>query len=174
MRNECYKSDRPYARLVTDYGAENPLLMDYYGFSEEVNGLSIVIKLVLIISQLYQVTFKSRGDSTVSQQVVSALNAVCSSSSSSIPSESSFRQALTHGPAQSLSDADRMEEVSPGQDSIMEYSCPLSSCSGKNATFQLSKSPLTAVWIPKRSGHWEKQWSHCGSSSKLHSVVNSS
>jgi hypothetical protein len=48
MRKECYES-RPYARLVTDYGAENPLLMDYYGFSEEVNNLSIVIKLVLII-----------------------------------------------------------------------------------------------------------------------------
>jgi hypothetical protein len=28
--------------LVTDYGAENPLLMDYYGFPEEVNNIYIL------------------------------------------------------------------------------------------------------------------------------------
>lgn len=43
--------------LVADYGAENPLLMDYYGFPRE----------------LYQVKFKSRGDSGVAQEVVQAL-----------------------------------------------------------------------------------------------------
>ncbi|CAG8599505.1 6484_t:CDS:10 [Acaulospora colombiana] len=42
---------------VSDYGAENPLLMDYYGFPRE----------------LYQVKFKSRGDSSVAQDVVQAL-----------------------------------------------------------------------------------------------------
>ncbi|KAI0637115.1 Extradiol ring-cleavage dioxygenase class III enzyme subunit B [Trametes polyzona] len=41
-------------RLVTDYGDENPLLMDYYGFQPE----------------LYQLKFKSRGDSALSQRVV--------------------------------------------------------------------------------------------------------
>ncbi|KAF5373130.1 hypothetical protein D9758_001697 [Tetrapyrgos nigripes] len=41
-------------RLVTDYGDENPLLMDYYGFPPE----------------LYKLKFKSRGDSAVSQRVV--------------------------------------------------------------------------------------------------------
>ncbi|RXW24899.1 hypothetical protein EST38_g956 [Candolleomyces aberdarensis] len=40
-------------RLVSDY-AENPLLMDYYGFPPE----------------LYQLKFKSRGDSVLSQRVV--------------------------------------------------------------------------------------------------------
>ncbi|KAJ2931446.1 hypothetical protein H1R20_g5698, partial [Candolleomyces eurysporus] len=40
-------------RLVSDY-AENPLLMDYYGFPPE----------------LYQLKFKSRGDSALSQRVV--------------------------------------------------------------------------------------------------------
>ncbi|KAJ7750606.1 Extradiol aromatic ring-opening dioxygenase [Mycena metata] len=41
-------------RLVTDYGDENPLLMDYYGFQPE----------------LYQLKFKSRGDSALSRRVV--------------------------------------------------------------------------------------------------------
>ncbi|KAI0670526.1 Extradiol ring-cleavage dioxygenase class III enzyme subunit B [Trametes maxima] len=41
-------------RLVTDYGDENPLLMDYYGFQPA----------------LYQLKFKSRGDSTLSKRVV--------------------------------------------------------------------------------------------------------
>ncbi|KAF8163133.1 Extradiol ring-cleavage dioxygenase, class III enzyme, subunit B [Crassisporium funariophilum] len=40
-------------RLVTDY-AENPLLMDYYGFPQE----------------LYQLKFKSKGDSGLAQRVV--------------------------------------------------------------------------------------------------------
>ncbi|KAJ7756848.1 Extradiol ring-cleavage dioxygenase, class III enzyme, subunit B [Mycena maculata] len=41
-------------RLVTDYGAENPLLFDYYGFPPE----------------LYALKFKSKGDSVLSQRVV--------------------------------------------------------------------------------------------------------
>ncbi|OSD01661.1 Extradiol aromatic ring-opening dioxygenase [Trametes coccinea BRFM310] len=41
-------------RLVTDYGDENPLLMDYFGFQPA----------------LYQLKFKSRGDSALSQRVV--------------------------------------------------------------------------------------------------------
>ncbi|KAJ7582588.1 Extradiol ring-cleavage dioxygenase class III enzyme subunit B [Mycena floridula] len=49
---ETYKE-----RLVTDYGDENPLLYDYYGFDRE----------------LYQLKFKSRGDSALSNRVVEAL-----------------------------------------------------------------------------------------------------
>ncbi|KAL1707444.1 Extradiol ring-cleavage dioxygenase, class III enzyme, subunit B [Schizophyllum commune] len=41
-------------RLVTDYGDENPLLMDYYGFQPE----------------LYELKFKSRGDSTLAARIV--------------------------------------------------------------------------------------------------------
>lgn len=41
-------------RLVTDYGEENPLYYDYYGFQPD----------------LYRLQFKSRGDSAVSQRVV--------------------------------------------------------------------------------------------------------
>jgi len=41
-------------RLVTDYGDENPLLMDYYGFQPE----------------LYELKFKSRGDSSLSERIV--------------------------------------------------------------------------------------------------------
>jgi len=41
-------------RVVTDYGDENPLLMDYFGFTPE----------------LYQVQFKSRGDSALSRKIV--------------------------------------------------------------------------------------------------------
>ncbi|KAI0781087.1 Extradiol ring-cleavage dioxygenase, class III enzyme, subunit B, partial [Trametes elegans] len=41
-------------RLVTDYGDENPLLMDYFGFQPA----------------LYELKFKSRGDSALSQRVV--------------------------------------------------------------------------------------------------------
>ena len=39
---------------MTDYGEENPLYYDYYGFQPE----------------LYRLKFKSRGDSAVSQRVV--------------------------------------------------------------------------------------------------------
>ena len=39
---------------MTDYGDENPLLMDYFGFQRS----------------LYQLKFKSRGDSALSQRVV--------------------------------------------------------------------------------------------------------
>ncbi|KAH9854082.1 Extradiol ring-cleavage dioxygenase class III enzyme subunit B [Lenzites betulinus] len=41
-------------RLVTDYGDENPLLMDYFGFQPA----------------LYKLKFKSRGNSALSQRVV--------------------------------------------------------------------------------------------------------
>ncbi|KAG8999258.1 hypothetical protein FRB94_006346 [Tulasnella sp. JGI-2019a] len=43
--------------LVTDYGNDNPLLYDYYGFEKE----------------LYQVSFKSHGDSATSKRVVDLL-----------------------------------------------------------------------------------------------------
>ncbi|KAG6874302.1 hypothetical protein C0995_001527 [Termitomyces sp. Mi166 len=41
-------------RLVTDYGDENPLLMDYYGFQPS----------------MYRLKFKSKGDSKLSQRIV--------------------------------------------------------------------------------------------------------
>ncbi|KAG6909839.1 hypothetical protein DXG01_015112 [Tephrocybe rancida] len=41
-------------RLVTDYGDENPLLMDYFGFQPS----------------MYQLKFKSRGDANLSQRIV--------------------------------------------------------------------------------------------------------
>jgi aromatic ring-opening dioxygenase catalytic subunit (LigB family) len=41
-------------QLVTDYGDENPLLMDYYNFDPE----------------LYKLKFSSRGDTTLSKRVV--------------------------------------------------------------------------------------------------------
>ncbi|KAI0316783.1 Extradiol ring-cleavage dioxygenase, class III enzyme, subunit B [Amylostereum chailletii] len=41
-------------RLVTDYGDQNPLLMDYFGFDPE----------------MYELEFNSRGDSALSQRVV--------------------------------------------------------------------------------------------------------
>lgn len=40
--------------IVSDYGEENPLFYDYYGFQPE----------------MYRLKFKSRGDSVVSQRVV--------------------------------------------------------------------------------------------------------
>lgn len=43
-----------HERLVTDYGAENPLLYDYFGLSPE----------------LYKPQFKSRGDSALAERVV--------------------------------------------------------------------------------------------------------
>ncbi|KAL0947348.1 hypothetical protein HGRIS_013465 [Hohenbuehelia grisea] len=42
-------------RLVTDYGIENPLLMDYFGFSDD----------------MYKLKFTSRGDTLLAQRVVS-------------------------------------------------------------------------------------------------------
>jgi len=41
-------------RLVTDYGDENPLLMDYFGFPPD----------------LYQLKFKSKGDSTLVRRII--------------------------------------------------------------------------------------------------------
>lgn len=49
-------------RLVTDYGDENPLLMDYFGFQPE----------------LYQLKFKSRGDASLAQHIVDMYKEVCS------------------------------------------------------------------------------------------------
>lgn len=43
--------------LVTDYGEQNPLLFDYYGFPEE----------------LYDLKFESKGDSSVTGEVLAAL-----------------------------------------------------------------------------------------------------
>jgi aromatic ring-opening dioxygenase catalytic subunit (LigB family) len=45
---------------VTDYGEENPLLMDYYGFTRE----------------FYELKFSSRGDAQLSQRVVELFNQV--------------------------------------------------------------------------------------------------
>jgi aromatic ring-opening dioxygenase catalytic subunit (LigB family) len=39
---------------VSDYGDENPLLMDYFGFQRE----------------MYELKFKSRGDAALSKRVV--------------------------------------------------------------------------------------------------------
>ena len=50
--------------IVTDYGDENPLLMDYYGFPLE----------------MYQLTFKSRGDSRLSDRIVQLYKEVSSTS----------------------------------------------------------------------------------------------
>jgi aromatic ring-opening dioxygenase catalytic subunit (LigB family) len=46
--------------IVTDYGDNNPLLMDYFGFPRE----------------LYQVRFESRGDATLSQKIVNMFKKV--------------------------------------------------------------------------------------------------
>jgi aromatic ring-opening dioxygenase catalytic subunit (LigB family) len=40
--------------VVTDYGDENPLLMDYFGFPPE----------------LYELKFKSKGDSALTRRVI--------------------------------------------------------------------------------------------------------
>lgn len=45
---------------VADYGDENPLFYDYYGFQ----------------SAMYNIKFKSRGDSAVAQRVVELLKSV--------------------------------------------------------------------------------------------------
>jgi aromatic ring-opening dioxygenase catalytic subunit (LigB family) len=57
--------------IVTDYGDENPLLMDYYGMSPE----------------LYKLQFSSRGDATLSRRVVELFHQVLylSLSSPSLP-----------------------------------------------------------------------------------------
>lgn len=49
-----YKLSSNSERPVTDYGDENPLLYDYFGFSPE----------------LYKLKFKSRGDAELSQRIV--------------------------------------------------------------------------------------------------------
>ena len=51
---------------VTDYGDENPLLMDYFNFDPE----------------LYKVKFSSRGDTTLSKRVVELFQNVCTPAAS--------------------------------------------------------------------------------------------
>jgi len=50
--------DTDGARLVTDYGDENPLYFDYYGFPED----------------FYKIKFKSRGDSHLANRIVGLYN----------------------------------------------------------------------------------------------------
>jgi aromatic ring-opening dioxygenase catalytic subunit (LigB family) len=49
-----------FRNIVTDYGEENPLLMDYYNFSQE----------------FYKLKFSSRGDARLSQRVVELFDQV--------------------------------------------------------------------------------------------------
>ena len=44
----------PHILVVTDYGDENPLLYDYFGFQPS----------------LYKLKFNSRGDSAISQRII--------------------------------------------------------------------------------------------------------
>lgn len=46
--------------VVTDYGEENPLLMDYYGFDPA----------------MYELKFKSRGDNILSELIVKTFKEV--------------------------------------------------------------------------------------------------
>ena len=65
----------PYGDKVTDYGDENPLLMDYHGFDAEV----------------YKLKFSSRGDATLSNRVVQLFqNVVPPESPSAPPSHTQF------------------------------------------------------------------------------------
>ena len=54
---------------VTDYGDENPLLYDYFGFQPS----------------LYKLKFKSRGDSELSQRIVDLFKEVRKSASEGAP-----------------------------------------------------------------------------------------
>ncbi|GAA5991639.1 hypothetical protein JCM10908_001068 [Rhodotorula pacifica] len=56
--------ETPGGGVVTDYGDENPLLFDYFGFPDE----------------LYKVDFKSKGDHAVAERVVQALRSASISS----------------------------------------------------------------------------------------------
>ncbi len=49
-----------FRNIVTDYGEENPLFMDYYGFTPES----------------YNLKFSSHGDAQLSQRVVELFNQV--------------------------------------------------------------------------------------------------
>jgi hypothetical protein len=66
---------------VTDYGKENPLLYDFYGFSPE----------------LYKLKFKSRGDSMLSQRIVQLYEQVSPISSCSIFNLTKIRLASRLG-----------------------------------------------------------------------------
>lgn len=46
---------------MSDYGDENPLLMDYYGFPPN----------------MYKLKFKSKGDTTLSKRIVELYKEVC-------------------------------------------------------------------------------------------------
>lgn len=60
-------------RKVTDYGDENPLLMDYYVRARhdcQTNGLGLNSNLQGFPPELYALKFKSKGDSTLAKRIV--------------------------------------------------------------------------------------------------------
>ena len=59
----------PHMLVVTDYGDENPLLYDYFGFQPS----------------LYKLKFNSRGDSAISQRIVQLFKEVRGANSCSVP-----------------------------------------------------------------------------------------
>jgi len=67
-------------RVVTDYGDENPLLMDYFGFQKE----------------MYQLKFKSKGDSALSARVVEAFKKAGLNARTSPISEARGRDGRGH------------------------------------------------------------------------------
>lgn len=67
-------------RLVSDYGETNPLLYDFYGF----------------IPQLYEIEFKSRGDSSLTRRVLDAFKSASIPARASPISESRGQDGKTH------------------------------------------------------------------------------
>lgn len=72
--------------IVTDYGDENPLLMDYYGMSPE----------------LYKLQFSSRGDATLSRRVLELFQQVLYLSL--VPQSPSFRSDACLNPSYAIHD----------------------------------------------------------------------
>ncbi|TFY70524.1 hypothetical protein EVG20_g2474 [Dentipellis fragilis] len=73
-------------RLVTDYGDENPLLMDYYGFDRP----------------MYQLKFSSKGDSAIAKRVVDLFKEAGMSARLTAKQEARGRDGRTGFPAPGL------------------------------------------------------------------------
>ncbi len=122
---------------VTDYGGENPLLYDYYGFQPA----------------LYKLKFKSRGDSGISQRVVELFKEVSIYLEIRRAGFHMRRPVISHGLRVKRKVVAKMAVGSADQALITACSYRLGSCLGRSLWMcPSSRPPLMQLWIQLKTG----------------------
>lgn len=133
---------------MTDYGDENPLLMDYYGFDPE----------------MYELTFKSRGDSALSELVVNTFKEVRVEMSRAISPSNHYhiqtpRRAARHVLLRNQSPVEGTDVVTP----VIIVQSP---------AYEFGPSQGTDFWIIQGQG-WTMECSYLsGSCSGMNTWIN--